>query len=201
MEPTNPNFRQSLRHAAHRYGLSGFWRWWSGQLAPLIPAGPRNAMRRRRLRPILAFEADVAVLFVPNVANGTLAFAEIARIPVSEDLPAVAKAGRAAIDALPRSPYSGSAAAGKVVVALPAAQVLRKTIMLPAAVEENLKQALAYDLDRHTPFKADEVYFDATVVGRDVAKNEIRVDWVAALKTVVTKLADARKAGAPQWSA
>ena len=48
--------------------------------------------------------------------------------------------------------------------------MLRKTITLPAAVEENLQQALAYDLDRHTPFKPDELYFDAVVVGRDAAE-------------------------------
>ena len=195
MEPTNLNFR--MRNVAHRYGLSAFWRWWSGQLVPLIPAGPRNAMRRRRLWPILAFESDAAVLFVPQVTNGTLAFAEAARIPVSEDLPGIAKAGRAAIDALPRGPYAGNTTPGKIVVALPPDQVLRKTITLPAAVEENLKQVLAYDLDRHTPFKPEEVYFDAVIVGRDVAKHEIRVDWAAALKTAV----DQARRRAESWGA
>ena len=61
-------------------------------------------------------------------------------------------------------------AVAKVVVALPAGQVLRKELRLPAAVEQDLKQALAYDLDRHTPFKPDELHFDAAVVGRDRAK-------------------------------
>jgi hypothetical protein len=37
-------------------------------------------------------------------------------------------------------------------------------LRLPAAVEQDLKQALAYDLDRHTPFKPDELHFDAAVV-------------------------------------
>ena len=86
---------------------------------------------------------------------------------------------------LPRISYGGAVAEAKLVVALPPSQVLRKTITLPAAVEESLEQALAYDLDRHTPFKPDEVYFDAVVIGRDSAKKEIRVDWAAALRTVV----------------
>jgi general secretion pathway protein L len=73
----------------------------------------------------------------------------------------------------------------RVAIALPASQVLRKSITLPAAVEENLHQTLAYDLDRHTPFKADEVYFDAIVSGRDSARKEIRVDIAAALKSFV----------------
>jgi len=177
----NPKFLPALRNAARRYGLSAFWRWWSDQIVGLIPPGPRNALRRRRLWPILAFEKDSATLFVPQVGNGGLAFAEVARVPVSDD-PAAAMAGRAAIDALPRGAYGGNATGGRVVVALPPTQVLRKTILLPAAAEENLKQVLAYDLDRHTPFKPDEVYFDAAVVARDEVKKEIRVDWVAAVR-------------------
>ena len=186
-----------MRNAAHRYGFSVFWRWWLDQLMPLIPAGPRNAMRRRRLWPILAFQSDAAVLFVPHVTDGTLAFAEAARIPASDDPSVVAKAGRAAIDALPRGPYGANMTPGKVVVALPVGQVLRKTILLPAAAEENLRQVLAYDLDRLTPFKADEVYFDAVVVGRDLTGKEIRVDWVAALKTAV----DQARRRAESWGA
>src|SRR5206468_12107035 len=86
---------------------------------------------------------------------------------------------------LPRAAHGGARTDARVVIALPAGQVLRKTVTLPAAVEENLHQTLAYDLDRHTPFKADEVYFDAVVVGRDTARKEIRVDLAAALKSFV----------------
>jgi general secretion pathway protein L len=85
----------------------------------------------------------------------------------------------------------------KVVVALSASQVLRKTITLPAATEENLEQVLAYDLDRHTPFKPDEVYFDAVVVGRDSRKGAIRVDWAAALRSTV----DQARRRAEGWGA
>ena len=69
--------------------------------------------------------------------------------------------------------------------------------MLPAAVEEDLQQALAYDLDRHTPFKPDELYFDAAIVGRDAQRGEIRVDWAAALAARSSRRASARRAGAP----
>ena len=80
---------------------------------------------------------------------------------------------------------------------MPPRDVLRKTLVLPAAVEANLRQALAYDLDRHTPFKADELYFDAVVTGRNPAKKEIRVDLVACRKAVV----DAALRHATAWGA
>ncbi len=186
-----------LRGLAHRYELPTFWRWWLGELAPLVPAAPRAALKRRRLRPLLAFGTDAAVLWEPRLVNGTLGFGESARIPLAGDPAATLQAGRAAIDALPRRAYGGAVAAAKVVIALPPGQVLRKRLTLPAAVEQDLHQALAYDLDRHTPFKPDELYFDAAVVSRDSQRKEIGVDWAAALKSAV----DHARRQAENWGA
>jgi general secretion pathway protein L len=177
------------RSAVRRLGLPSFLRWWAGELVPLVPAAPRAAWQRRRARPVLAVDADVAVLWAPVVRAGSFAWSETARIPLSGDPAAVARAGRAAIDSLSRAPYGGATRAA-VAVALPPGRILRKRIVLPAAVEENLKQALAYDLDRHTPFRPADLVFDAIVVSRDAAKREILVDWAAALRTHV---AEARK--------
>ena len=93
MERTGLDLRQWLHDAAQRSGLRAFWRWWVGELIPLLPAGPRTALRRRRLRPIVAFEADAAVLWAPGVANGTLGFAEVARIPLSRCRKALSSRG------------------------------------------------------------------------------------------------------------
>ena len=75
-----------------------------------------------------------------------------------------------------------------MVIGLSPRDVLRKKIVLPAAVEENFLQALGYDLDRHTPFKADELYYDATVVDRTPARGTITVDLAAARRAVVDPL-------------
>ena len=189
--------KQRLRDLAQRLGLPAFWRWWSRELAPLVPAASRAAVKRKLLRPVLAFGPDAAVLWEPRTTNGTLAFAATARIPLAGDPAAVQQAGRAALDGLPKVPIAAGVQAAKVVVALPPGQVLRKEIVLPAAVEQDLEQTLAYDLDRHTPFKPDELWFDAAVLARDGQKGEIRVDWAAALRSVVT---DARKR-AESWGA
>ena len=70
-------------------------------------------------------------------------------------------------------------------IALSPRASLRKRLTLPAAIEANLHQALAYDLDRHTPFKSDELYFDAAVVDRDPAHNTLQVDLAAARRAIV----------------
>ncbi len=191
------DFGYRLRTLADRYGLPTFWRWWIGELSALVPPAPRTAIKRRRLRPVLAFGTASAVLWEPRVVNGALGYAESARIPLAGDAAATVQAGRAAIDALPGIAYGGAVAAAKVVIALPAGQVLRKRLTLPAAVEQDLRQALAYDLDRHTPFKPDELYFGAVVVARDPQRKEIGVDWAAALKTVV----DQARRQAENWGA
>jgi len=182
----------NARAVARRLGLPSFLRWWLAELAPLVPRAPRNAMQRRRLRPVLAVEPDATVLWEPALRDGALAWSEVARIPMQGDAAATAQAGRTAIERVTRLAYGGAVKSTRIAVALPPGQVLRKRIVLPAAVEENLKQTLAYDLDRHTPFRPEDLAFDAVVVARDAVKREITVDWAAALKTHV---ADAKRLG------
>ena len=43
---------------------------------------------------------------------------------------------------------------------------LRKTVSYPAAVAENLQDVIANDLDRQTPFSADQTYFGWRVLRR-----------------------------------
>jgi hypothetical protein len=75
MANLSADFRQRMREYAHQLGLPAFWRWWTAQLAPLVPAVPRAALKRRLLRPVLAFAQDVAVLWVPRTTNGALSYA------------------------------------------------------------------------------------------------------------------------------
>ena len=118
------------------------------------------------------FEPTQATLWQPS-RDGPLQMIQTTTIPLSGDAAAVAAAGRSAIGALTSMVYGGAATPNRLLVALPARDVLRKRIVLPAAAEENYRQVLAYDLDRHTPFKAEELYFDAAIVDRDAAKGTI----------------------------
>ncbi|MEJ7668523.1 MAG: hypothetical protein WKH97_07270 [Casimicrobiaceae bacterium] len=174
------------RHTfARRTGLAGFWRWWIGQLAEIVPSGLSNTLERRRLRPVLVFDAQEAILWQPALARGPPAMKRATAISLTDDPARVASAGRSALLSSLRGTYGGVRGAHGVIVALSPRDVLRKSVRLPAAVEENLRQVLAYDLDRHTPFKPDELYFDAVVVGRDAVRNEIVVDLASARRTAI----------------
>ena len=183
------NWRQRLRDAGNRAGLPRFWRWWIGELAPLLPSASRIAFQRRFVRPVIEFTDGEAVFWRPEFGVGPTRLVIAEKVSLIGDAAAVLAAGRAAVARL-AADASGGLAAPKVVIALGPGQVLRKELTLPAAVEENLAQTLAYDLDRHTPFRPEQLYFDAVVVSRDAAKKTLRVDWAAALRNIVD---DARR--------
>ena len=63
--------------------------------------------------------------------------------------------------------------------------VLQRSLALPMALEENLRQALTFELDRYTPFKPDRAYFDFLISGRDAVRKQITVELAVVPRTVV----------------
>jgi len=186
MENRSGNLGRYARDAASGIGLPRFWRWWMAELKPVVPAASRSALQRWRMRPVIEFGEREAVFWRPEIVNGEIELAAMAKAPLQGDPADVTAVGRAAMASIGADAQGNVAARPpRVVVALAPRQVMRKRMVLPAAVEENLEQALSYDLDRHTPFRAEQLYFDAVVVERDPARKTITVDWVAALKTIV----------------
>jgi general secretion pathway protein L len=153
-----------------------FWRWWRGELVQLLPMTVRARLQHRQLLPVVAYSETQWELWVPSLENDRVTRVKQAVFEMSGEPETRALQAREAMTHL----------ASPVALSLPASLVLRRTLVLPAALEENLKQALAYDLDRHTPFRGDELYFDARVIGRNSARGEIQV----ALATVQRAHAD-----------
>jgi general secretion pathway protein L len=61
---------------------------------------------------------------------------------------------------------------------LPASSGLRRRLLLPAAATDRLRDVLAYEIDRQTPFAADAVSFDARVLQRR-GDGQVEVELVA----------------------
>ena len=177
-----PGAGARVRDFARRRGITGFWHWWTKELAALVPESTRAAVQRRRMRPVVAFDGDTATLWQPGVDDGQFSMRILGSISVAGDAETVASQGRVLLAKLATRGNGAASAPPRVTVALGSRGVLRKSIVVPAAIEENLRQSLGYDLDRHTPFKADELYFDTQVVTRDPVRNQIGVELVAALR-------------------
>src|SRR5262249_28882279 len=68
----------------------------------------------------------------------------------------------------------------RVFFCVPAARCLRRDLPLPAAAEDKLRQVLSFEMDRQTPFKADQVYFDYRIATRDAAAKNLAVNLTVA---------------------
>lgn len=53
--------------------------------------------------------------------------------------------------------------------------VLSRELKLPAATEANLPQVLSFEMDRQTPFKAADVFFDWQILDRDSESGQLRL--------------------------
>ncbi|CAH9014781.1 PilN domain-containing protein [Candidatus Nitrosacidococcus sp. I8] len=65
---------------------------------------------------------------------------------------------------------------------------LVKRIELPLAAEENLRQVLAFEMERYTPFNANQVYYDYTIINRYTSgTKKIVVDLALVPKKILTQ--------------
>jgi len=171
--------------------IAGFLRWWSGALAGCLPGALRRAAEGgARQRLVIEPGASTVRLFI---AKGE-SLHPIGEVPVAPgDLQGQRNVDQAG--AVGRILRDAGLNSGEVWLALPRDRVLRRTVELPAAAAENLREVLGFEMDRHTPLKADEVYFDYRVVEHNAAKKRLRVDLVV----VPRALADEARSLAETW--
>lgn len=76
----------------------------------------------------------------------------------------------------------------RVEVAVPPEKLLVKQIQLPLAAEENLRQVLGFEMQRQTPFRAEQVYFNYRVVARRTQSQQLTVEFSVVPRTVVEEV-------------
>ncbi|HSV28129.1 MAG TPA: PilN domain-containing protein [Candidatus Omnitrophota bacterium] len=80
-------------------------------------------------------------------------------------------------------------------ILLPPARVLVRQAGFPLAAEENLREVVAFEMDRLLPFQADAVYFDVLVRARDPEQGRLTAEVVAVRRDVVDEVVNT--AGGP----
>ncbi|MFT3763163.1 MAG: type II secretion system protein GspL [Pseudoxanthomonas sp.] len=135
---------------ARGLGVRGFLRWWGGALATWVPARWRGPLGLARDRLLLSPDGGEASL-LRQVHDGT---AELATLPLPLAAVDLERLLPPSLASLPRW------------LLLPAAQVLRRPLSLPAAAADRLRDVVGFEIDRQTPFTAAQVHFDVRVLGR-----------------------------------
>jgi general secretion pathway protein L len=78
----------------------------------------------------------------------------------------------------------------KVILRLSTQDAIQKELALPIAAKENLHQVVAYEMDRYTPFKADQVYFAVQKLPKKLNNDadQLKVRLVLTPKTTLNAL-------------
>jgi general secretion pathway protein L len=176
-----------LRTRYARSPIPRFFSWWGRELVALLPARWRALLAERSDALLLESQAPELVLWRQSGERCR----ELGRIALSE--PAEVQKStyaqlRKAIDD-PNLPQ---------FFCIRVERTLRRSISLPAAAEDNLRQVLAFEMDRQTPFKADQVYFDYRVGARAAADRNLQVELTVVPRSQLdSELAVLNACGAP----
>lgn len=142
-----PEGRLSLR-------LRGFLRWWGAALASWLPARVRELFGLAGRRLLLQAGVDTITLGL-HESGHTDVLAEVPLAPLQQ------RAGDPLAALL-----SPRAAEVPRWLLLPARAGLRRRLTLPEAAIDRLRDVLAFEIDRQTPFAASDVRYDHRLLGR-----------------------------------
>lgn len=157
--------------------IGGFLDWWLGELAGMLPGGLRRAARLER--DVLRLELAGDSLKI-EVRSGRRV-RPVATVNLQVAGPGDADAGlEAALGQIDLGRYW-------VVLVLDDAKALRRTLTLPRAAAPELADLLEFEIERHTPFRADQVYFYYAVDPADDA-DMIAVTLVVIPRRIVDPL-------------
>lgn len=142
-----------------------FFRWWLRELDFLVPERIRQMISEKQGFIIVRPEGNqFALSLLLNVGEShTKPLAVIGRN----------EAGFGEFRALLAK--DENLAKANVILRLTGQEAIQKELVLPAAVKENLHQVVAYELDRYTPFKVEQVYFAVKLLDGENEPGLIRV--------------------------
>lgn len=174
MTTSTENYQQTLLQLKKKLLASRFLRWWLGELSAMVPVKLRPTGLTAESLMFVRF--DAADVVFSRLVSGQLR--SMSNVLLQAPDAAQRQGLRTALDQSGASPRD-------VGLLLPPASVLRKSLTLPLATEENLRQVLEFQMEEHTPFSASQVYFGHRVTARNFERGQLTVEFVAAPRSSV----------------
>jgi general secretion pathway protein L len=154
-----------LRQRYEKSGVAQFLSWWRSELLAAMPPAWREWLAAER-----------AMVTVAPVADGwRVRRVRVERIEAEETIAADRELLLQSVERL----RPDQEQAPRQVLLLPVERTLRRRLTLPLAAEEHLESVLAFEMDRQTPFRADQVYFDHRIHKRDQTARTMLVELLA----------------------
>jgi general secretion pathway protein L len=148
-------YAQQLRHRVQAGPVGKFFSWWFCELKLAMPVAWQARLEHAMRRVVLRLEGDTLAVGIDENRRWT----NLETFPLAQD----AKLQLQQIDDL--LDQHDLLEAPRYLL-LDRQAVLSKDLRLPTAAESNLGQALGFEMDRQTPFRASSVYFDWRVLDR-----------------------------------
>lgn len=133
-------------------GVRGFLTWWGAGLAGWLPPRWQQLLVASTDRLLLQVEGD-GLRLRRQVAGDVQ---DLATLPVP--------ASRGMGDDPLANVLRGNAAELPRWLLLPASSGLRRTLQLPGAARDRLREVLSFEIERQTPFAASDVLYDGRVL-------------------------------------
>lgn len=147
---------------------AAWWRWWVAELLGLLPEPWRQGLKLGRDDLVLIHGRE-GYRVERRGLGGSVPLASWS----AED------AGADAVDPQTLDLLHGLRSECRVVLELAdRGQVLSRDILLPLAAADNLGSVLGYEMDRHTPFTAAQVFHGHRVLARRPATAQVQVRLV-----------------------
>lgn len=156
MAITLNNTIQNVRFRFANGPASQFFKWWGEELRNAMPSQLRERMQYARRKLLIQADDREIVFSIDNAKS----IQSLDTVATDQDLQLQQQRIR---DILQQHEL---AEVGRDLL-LSEDVVLHTRVTMPLAAEANLRQALAYEMDRHTPFRAEEVFFGWRVLNRD----------------------------------
>lgn len=171
-----------------RHGQTGqFLRWWADELSNVMPEQFRERRQFAQRRLLVQAEQAEIVLSV----EGGEAIQSLDTYSTEQDMQLLQQRIRDLLQQHELAEVSRDLLLSEDVV-------LKTQVVMPLATEVNLRQALAYEMDKHTPFTADQVFYNWRVINRDREAGQFHFElYVTPREPVEKQLETLKKIGIP----
>jgi general secretion pathway protein L len=159
------NTIQNLGYRFANGPVGQFLNWWRGELRNAMPARFRARMQYARRRLLIQAGAGEIALSIDN----SEVIQSLDSFSTAQDAQLQQQRVRELLQQHELSEVSRD-------LLLPESVVLRTEVVMPLATEANLRQALAYEMDRHTPFNAEEVFYNWRNLSRDRESGQLHFE-------------------------
>ncbi|WP_299178590.1 PilN domain-containing protein [uncultured Neptuniibacter sp.] len=165
------------RSAAHQFAdqVQRFWCWWTGELGAMLPESLLERFKAKRTYMVIELHPEQSAIRYGQ--KGELI--QLATIDYEQ--------GR--LGSIPHL-TSESDHADEVICLLPPVLLLTKKISLPLVTASNIDNVLRFEMDRYTPFSADQVYYGYRIEPQKSGSKMLEITLSLIHKTQLDPLLD-----------